>query len=78
MEKDSQFEKCIRRSEMRANLINARKEKGYTQQYVADYIGISVRSYQRIEAGFTAGKIKHWDMLEDLFEIPQRRLREVI
>lgn len=62
---------------MRVNLINARKEKGYTQRYVANYLGISVRAYQHIEKGVYQGKIEHWDNLEDLFGIHQRILRKL-
>ena len=62
---------------MRNVLREARKAKGLTQEQVASYLGIKLRSYQDIEYGKTLGSIKHWDKLEDLFQIPQRRLREV-
>mgnify|MGYP001078765947 CR=1 FL=1 len=62
---------------MRANLRNARKEKGLTQQAVADHLGISLRHYQNIEAGDRTGDIALWDSLEDLFNIHQRKLREL-
>ena len=52
-----------------------RKDKGMTQQAVADYLGISQRQYQRIEAGESDGTFKMWDTLEDLFSIHQRQLR---
>lgn len=35
----------------RETLRKARLDKGLTQQQVADYLGISVRFYQNIEAG---------------------------
>ena len=60
---------------MRSNLKSARKAKGMTQKQVANYLGISERMYQRLEAGNTLGKIIHWDMLEDLFQTSQRVLR---
>ena len=60
---------------MREQLKNARKSKGLTQQGMADELGISLRMYQRLETGASLGKITHWDMLEDLFDIPQRQLR---
>ena len=47
-----------------------------TQQQVADYLGISLRNYQKIEAGDLLGSIAHWDALEDLFSIHQRELRQ--
>lgn len=60
---------------MRENLRQARKDKGMTQKQVAEYLGIGERRYQDIEYGKTLGSIKHWDSLEDLFQIPQRQLR---
>lgn len=61
---------------MRENLRNARKNKNMTQQEVADYLGISLRYYQNIEAGDRTGDFEIWDNLEDLFNIHQRKLRE--
>lgn len=63
---------------MRENLRNARKEKGLTQQQVADHIGISLRYYQKLEAGNQTGDFAIWDGLEDLFNIHQRQLREIL
>lgn len=48
-----------------------------TQKQVAEYLGISSTAYQNIEYGTMLGKIKHWDELEDLFNISQRKLREI-
>lgn len=62
---------------MRENLRNARKDKKMTQQAVADYLGISLRYYQNIEAGDRTGDFEIWDNLEDLFNIHQRKLREI-
>lgn len=62
---------------MRENLRNARKAAGLTQQQMADKLGISTRAYQDIESGKYEGKIKHWDLLEDLFGIHQRILRKL-
>ena len=61
---------------MRTILQNARKEKGLTQQQVADQIGIGLRYYKQIEAGHRTGDFKIWDRLEDLFNVHQRVLRE--
>ena len=63
---------------MRENLKAARKAAGMTQKQVAEYLRITERAYQNIEYGLTLGSIKHWDALEDLFEIPQRKLRELL
>lgn len=61
---------------MRPNLKQARKDKGMTQQQVADHLGITLRNYQKIESGELLGRIASWDKLEDLFGIHQRTLRE--
>lgn len=62
----------------RVNLKNARTNKGMTQQQVADYLGISLRYYQKIEAGDRTGDFELWDTLEDLFSVHQRDLRRLI
>lgn len=62
---------------MRENLKRARKEKGLTQQQVADKLGISLRYYQNIEAGSRTGDFMLWDTLEDITGIHQRILREL-
>ncbi len=62
---------------MRKNLKEARQRAGMTQKEVAEYLGVSIRAYQQIESGAYLGKIKHWDKLEDMFEIHQRKLREL-
>lgn len=63
---------------MRVNLIEARKQKGFTQQEMAEKLGISERQYQRIESGKTNSTFQIWDSLEDMFQIHQRILREDI
>lgn len=62
---------------MRKNLKEARQKAGMTQQQVAAYLHICDRHYKYIEAGKVRGNIDIWDMLEDLFEINQRKLREI-
>ncbi len=54
----------------------ARKRAGMTQKQVAEYLGMTERAYQRIESDERLGTIETWDLLEDLFNIPQRKLRE--
>lgn len=60
---------------MRENLKRARKEKGLTQQQMADMLEISLRYYQNIEAGSRTGDFALWDTLEDITGIHQRILR---
>lgn len=62
---------------MRENLKKARQDAGMTQKQVAEYLGITESHYQKIEYGNVLGKINTWDMLEDLFNSPQRYLREI-
>lgn len=61
---------------MRKNLKEARQKAGMTQKDVAEYLGMTERAYQRIESGERQGTIETWDLLEDLFKIHQRKLRE--
>ena len=62
---------------VRENLKKARRDAGMTQQQVADKLGISLRYYQNIEIGSREGNFILWDCLEDLFDIHQRKLREI-
>lgn len=62
---------------MRKNLKDARQRAGMTQKEVAEYLDITERAYQRIESGERIGTIETWDLLEDLFKIHQRILREI-
>ena len=62
---------------MRKALKEARKKAGMTQQQMADYLNVSVRYYQNIEAGDRNGDFAIWDRLEDLLNIHQRKLREI-
>lgn len=62
---------------MRKNLKEARQRAGMTQKQVAEKLGMTHRAYQRIEYGERVGTIETWDILEDLFKIHQRILREI-
>lgn len=61
---------------MRKELKAARKRLGYTQQQMADRLGIGLRYYKKIESGETLGSIDIWDKVEDLLGVNQRVLRE--
>ncbi len=71
---DSSF---IKGAAVRKNLKDARRKAGMTQKEVAEYLGMTERAYQRIENGERIGMIEAWDLLEDLFKIHQRVLREI-
>ena len=58
-------------------LKSARQKAGMTQQKVADYLHTEARYYKQIEYGERLGSIVMQDMLEDLFNIHQRKLREI-
>jgi len=62
---------------VRENLKAARRVAGLTQQQLADKLDISLRYYQRIEAGESGGSFEVWDALEDLLGVHQRILREI-
>ena len=62
---------------MRKNLKEARQKAGMTQKEVAEYLGMTERAYQRVESGERLGTIETWDLLEGLFGIHQRNLREL-
>lgn len=55
---------------MRTNLINARKEAGFTQVEVANKIGVTDRTYQSIESGATNSRLNTWTKLSALFGKP--------
>ena len=63
---------------MRNNLIQARKQKGYTQVNTADLIGVTEQQYQRLEAGTSDGSIKVWERLKDLFGLTIDNLLEQV
>ena len=62
---------------MRENLQEARQKAGMTQQQMADKLRINERYYKAIESGERLGGIWIWDMLEDIFDVNQRFLREI-
>lgn len=63
---------------MRANLKEARRRAGMTQQQMADRLEISINYYQKIEAGQRTGDFTLWDTLEDITGVHQRKLREIL
>ena len=62
---------------MRKNLQEAHQKAGMTQQQMADKLRINERYYKAIESGERLGGIWIWDMLEDIFDVNQRFLREI-
>ena len=62
---------------VRKNLKEARQAAGLTQQQMADKLGVGLRHYKKIESGETLGSIEMWDMMEDIFNVHQRKLRQI-
>jgi transcriptional regulator with XRE-family HTH domain len=48
---------------------DARTEKGYSQEYVADILGISQSQYSKLENGETSFEIEELSQLIDLLEL---------
>lgn len=63
---------------MRANLKKVRNDLGLTQEKMAEKLNISLRYYQKIEAGDRTGDFVVWDSLESITGIHQRTLRETV
>ena len=55
---------------MYSNLIKLRKERGFSQQQMADLVGCSVGSYNRNELGKRNFKINEMEIIKDLFKLP--------
>lgn len=62
---------------MRKTLKKARQDAVLTQQNMADRLNISLRHYKYMEAGLVVGNVELWDAMEDMFNIHQRKLREI-
>lgn len=48
----------------RENLTKARKKHHYTQETIADKLGITARHYQALEAGTSKGSVDVWEKLK--------------
>lgn len=62
---------------MRTQLKKARMDACFTQQEMADRLGITLVYYQKIESGSRTGDFTIWDALEDITGIHQRILRQL-
>ena len=50
----------------RKNLIDLRQKRGLTQADVANKLSITVRQFNRLEAGTSDGSVKVWQHLKEL------------
>lgn len=61
---------------LKDNLLKLRKEFGYTQQYVADRLGITYQSYQAYENGLTVPTLKNFIKLAEFYDVTLEDLIE--
>ena len=54
---------------MRNNLISTRKNNQFTQEKLANILGITTRHYQLLEAGTSEGSVKIWKQLAHKFNV---------
>ncbi|MHB1681925.1 MAG: helix-turn-helix transcriptional regulator [Bacilli bacterium] len=59
---------------MRIKLRAERKSHGWSQQYVAEQLGVTNRAYQQWEYDERTPSLDSANKMEDLFGIPQREL----
>jgi putative transcriptional regulator len=53
-----------------SNLVKLRKERGISQQQMADLVGCSLRSYNRNENGHANFKINEMEIIKNHFKLP--------
>jgi transcriptional regulator with XRE-family HTH domain len=56
------------------NLKALRTQYGYTQNYVADQIGVTYQSYQAYEWGITVPTLQNFIKLANLYDVPYEEL----
>lgn len=59
-----------RKEEIAQRLRQARRQKGWTQQRVADLLGCSRRRYNSVEQGESELSVTEIDLLADAFNVP--------
>lgn len=57
------------------NLLYFRKLHGFTQQFLADYLGVDQSMISKAEYSADALSGKNWDRLADLFNVDPRILK---
>lgn len=58
------------------NLKDLRKQYGYTQDFVAEQLGIVYQSYQHYELGLSVPSLQHFIMLAKLYDVSYEDLLE--
>ena len=55
---------------IKRKLIDNRTQKGISQEKMADLLGLNTSNYNRRESGETQIKIKEWEKIASLLEVP--------
>ncbi len=63
-------------SHLAKNLKELRRQYGYTQQFVAERLGIACQSYQAYEWGITLPTLQNFVKLANLYEVSLDELLE--
>ncbi|USS92007.1 helix-turn-helix transcriptional regulator [Fructobacillus americanaquae] len=59
---------------MSNRLKELRKEKGVSQKYVADFLGLTKQAVQRYESGLSTPKLETWQKLAEFFDVSVLKL----
>jgi transcriptional regulator with XRE-family HTH domain len=55
---------------LKEKLIDKRKEKGFSQERMADLLGLDTSNYSRRENGDTKIKITEWEKIAEILNVP--------
>jgi len=55
---------------IKRKLIDSRTKRGISQEKMADLLGLNTSNYNRRESGETQIKIKEWEKIASLLEVP--------
>lgn len=55
---------------LKEKLIDKRKEKGFSQERMADLLGLDTSNYSRRENGDTKIKITEWEKISEILNVP--------
>jgi transcriptional regulator with XRE-family HTH domain len=61
---------------IKQKLIDARKNKSFSQQKMADALSMTVANYNRRENGSTKISTENWQKLADILETPLEKIYE--
>ncbi len=61
---------------IKQKLINKRRERGYSQEVMANKLGLEQSQYSRRESGIVWVSKKEWDTLAKILEVPLEEIYE--